>query len=146
MLLKGNLKREYHIYLDHIGSVTSSICIQMGFNLHSHYSYNQIKLPEGCLRKFRNITVDLDYMCDSIPDGLLERSNPRNSFPTNTKLSRTYYYRKYEEIVKISVFKPHHPYVSLKGKGEVNSLLTTYLCALWDNYPCKEFITEDINS
>ena len=85
-------------------------------------------------------------MCDSIPDGLLERSNLRNLFPTCTKLSRMYYNRKYEEIVKISVFKPHHPYISLKGKGEVNSLLTTSLCALWDNYPCKEFITEDINS
>ena len=44
------------------------------------------------------------------------------------------------------MFKPHHPYVSLKGKREVDSLLTTSLCALWDNYPCKEFITEDINS
>ena len=45
------------------------------------------------------------------------------------------------------MFKPHCPYVSLKGKGgKVNSLLTTSLCALWDNYPCKEFITEDINS
>ena len=93
-------------------------------------------------------------MCDSLPDGPLERSNPRNSFPTNTKLSRTYYNRKHEGIVKISMFKPflnldfkpHHPYVSLKGKGEVNSLLTTSLCALWDNYPCKEFITEDINN
>ena len=57
-----------------------------------------------------------------------------------------YYNRKYKEVVKISVFKPHHPYISLKGRGEVNSLLTTSLCALWDNYPCKEFITEDINS
>ena len=44
------------------------------------------------------------------------------------------------------MFEPHHPYVSLKGKGEVNSLLTTSLCALWDNYPCKEFITEDIDN
>ena len=85
-------------------------------------------------------------MCESLPDGPLERSNPRNSFPTNTKLSRTYYNRKHEGIVKISVFEPHHPYVSLKGKGEVNSLLTTSLCALWDNYPCKEFITEDIDN
>ena len=85
-------------------------------------------------------------MCDSIPDGLLERSNQRNSFPTYTKLSRMYYNRKYEEIVKISMFKPHCPYVSLKRKGEVNSLLTTSLCALWNNYPCKEFITEDINN
>ena len=38
--LKGNLNREYHIYLAYIGSVTRSIHIQMGFNLHSHYSYN----------------------------------------------------------------------------------------------------------
>ena len=85
-------------------------------------------------------------MCDSIPDGLLERSNLRNSFPTCTKLSKTHYNRKHERIVKISVFKLHHLYVSLKEKREVNSLLTTSLCALWDNYPCKEFITEDINS
>ena len=146
MLLKRNLNREYHIYLAHIGSVTSSIHIQMGFNLHSCFSYIQIKLPEGCLREFRNITICSDYMHDSLTDGPLERSNPRNSFPTNTKLSRTYYNRKDEGIVKISVFKPHHPYVSLKGKGEVNSLLTTSLCALWDNYPCKEFITEDIDN
>ena len=85
-------------------------------------------------------------MCESLPDGPLERSNPRNSFPTNTKLSRTYYNRKHEGIVKISMFEPHCPYVSLKGKGEVNSLLTMSLCASWDNYPCKEFITQDINS
>ena len=144
--LKGNLNREYHIYLAHIGSVTRSIHIQMGFNLHSHYSYNRIKLPEGCLREFRNITIESDYMCESLPDGPLERGNPRNLFPTNTKLSRTYYNRKHEGIIKISVFEPHRPYVSLKGKGEVNSLLTTSLCALWDNYPCKEFITEDIDN
>ena len=56
-------------------------------------------------------------MCESLPDGPLERGNPRNLFPTNTKLSRTYYNRKHEGIVKISVFKPHRPYVSLKGKG-----------------------------
>ena len=144
--LKRNLNREYHIYLAHIGSVTRSIRIQMGFNLHSHYSYNQIKLPEGCLREFRNITIESDYMCESLPDGPLERGNPRNLFPTNTKLSRTYYNRKHEGIIKISMFEPHRPYVSLKGKGEVNSLLTTSLCALWDNYPCKEFITEDIDN
>ena len=52
----------------------------MGFNLHSHYSYNQIKLPEGCLREFRNITIESDYMCESLPDGPLERGNPRNLF------------------------------------------------------------------
>ena len=44
------------------------------------------------------------------------------------------------------MFEPHCPYVSLKGKGEVNSLLTMSLCALWDNHPCKEFISEDINN
>ena len=85
-------------------------------------------------------------MCDSIPDGLLERSNKRNSFPTCTKLSKTYYNIKHEGIVKISVFKPHHPYIPLKGKGQVKSLLTTSLCTSWDNHPCKEFITEDVNS
>ena len=115
--LKRNLNREYHIYLAHIGSVTSFIHIQMGFNLHSYYSYNQIKMPEGCLREFRNITVCSDYICDSIPDGLSESSNRRNSFPTYTKLSKTYYNRKHEGIIKISMFKPHHPYVSLKGLG-----------------------------
>ena len=72
MLLKKNLNRGYHIYLAHIGSVTSSIHTQMGFNLHSCYLYNQIKLPEGCLRELRNINVCSNYMCDSIPDGLLE--------------------------------------------------------------------------
>ena len=114
--LTRNLNREYHIYLAYIGSVTRSIHIQMGFNLHSCYSYNQIKMPEGCLREFRNITIESDYMCENLPDGPLERSNPRNSFPTNTKLSRTYYNRKHEGIVKISVFEPHHPYISLKKK------------------------------
>ena len=88
----------------------------MGFNLHSCYSYNRIKLPEGCLREFRNITIESDHMCESLPDGPLERGNPRNLFPTNTKLSRTYYNRKHEGIIKISVFEPHHPYVSLKEK------------------------------
>ena len=58
----------------YIGSVTRSVHIQMGFNLHSHYSYNQIKLPEGCLREFRNITIESDYMCESLPDGPLERA------------------------------------------------------------------------
>ena len=146
MLFKKNLNRGYHIYLAHIDSVTSSICTQMGFNLHSHYLYNWIKLPEACLREFRNINVCSDYMCDSIPDGLLERSNLRNSFPTCTKLSKTYYNIKHEGIVKISMFKPHCPYVPLKGKGEVKSLLTTYLCTFCGNHPCKEFITEDVNS
>ena len=43
------------------------------------------------------------------------------------------------------MFEPHHAYIPSKGKGEVKSLLMS-LCALWDNHPCKEFITEDVNS
>ena len=118
----------------------------MGSNLHNHYLYNRIKLPEGCLREFRNINVCSDYKCDSIPDGLLERSNSRNSFTACTKLSRTYYNIKHEGIVKISVFEPHHPYIPLKRKGEVKSLLATSLCSLWESHPCKEFITENAKS
>ena len=85
-------------------------------------------------------------MCDSIQDSLLERNNLRDLSTMCNKLSKTYYNIEHEGTVKISVFEPHHPYIPLKGTGEVKSLLAMSLCTLWDSHPCREFITENIKS
>lgn len=118
----------------------------MGSALNCHYLYNWIKLPEGCLREFRNITVCSDYLCDGIPDSLFEENNSKNLTITHNRLVKTYYNIKHEGAVKINVFELRHPYEPLKGIREVKSLLATSLCTLWDSHPCREFITENINT
>ena len=106
-------------------------CFQMGSGLNSCYLYSYIKLPEGCLREFRNITVCSECLCDSIPDSLFEVNNSRNSVSTHSRLAKTYYNLRWDGNTKINVFEPHHPYEPLKESGEVKSLLDISLCTLW---------------